>query len=303
MVSFARNNVTQIKVDHMPNSELETYIQNQRRNWNSVAAAWERWDQWLHKTMLVYDELLVDRSGVKKGGRVLDLGSGTGYPAIRAAQVTGPDGEVVGLDIAEKMLDVARRKADSLGLGHITFQRCDVGSLPFDDASFDSVTSRFCLMFLPDPATTLREISRVISPGGGFASSVWGAPEKNPSFTASAGVLKEFSDAPPPDPKAPGMFRMGQPGELAAMLEQSGFTNVREEEVTVQWCFASSDEYISNLKEMAAPFKVMLDKLSAEDLARAEEKIKHALRRFEGDDGRINLDATSLVVSGVKGHA
>jgi len=287
----------------MQDSASETFVQNQRHNWNSVAAAWEKWDRWLFDTMLVFDELLVERSGVKKGGRVLDLGSGTGYPAIKAAQITGSGGKVVGLDIAEEMLYVARRKAESLGLGHIAFQQCDVGSLPFDDASFDSVTSRFCLMFLPDPASALREINRVISPGGGFASTVWAAPEKNPSFTASAGVLKEFSDAPPPDPKAPGMFRMGQPGELAGMLEDAGFSNVREEEVTVKWRFASSDEYISNLKEMAAPFKVILDKLSAQDLARAEEKIKHALRRFVGDDGRINLDATSLVVSGAKGQA
>ncbi|MES4785477.1 MAG: ubiquinone biosynthesis protein UbiE, partial [Nitrospiraceae bacterium] len=88
-----------------------------------------------------------------------------GYPAILAAYAVGPRGSVVGLDLADSMLDAARRKAQRLGLTNITFRTSDISSLPFDAGSFNAVISRFCLMFLPDVPKAVGEIARVLQPG------------------------------------------------------------------------------------------------------------------------------------------
>lgn len=79
---------------------------------------------------------------------------------------------MVGLDVAEEMLDVARRKAAALGLTNVTFRPADVTTLPFDAGSFDAVISRFCLMFLPDAPKAVAEIARVLTPGGYVAAAV-----------------------------------------------------------------------------------------------------------------------------------
>ena len=172
----------------MNKSEHDRFVEKQSEEWGGVAAAWEKWDAWLDKNMAKCDEILLDRAKVAPGHNVLDLGSGTGYPALKAAAIVDANGHVTCLDIAEEMLAVARRKADALNLNHVTFKKCDVGSLPFDDHSFDAVTSRFCLMFLPDPASAVREVFRVIKKAATFAGVGCGPPDKNPGLPLAIGI-------------------------------------------------------------------------------------------------------------------
>lgn len=108
------------------------------------------------------------------------------------AQVVGPAGRVVGVDLAEQMLAVAERKAKRLGLTNVSFRTGDATTLPFGAASFDAVTSRFCLMFLPEIPKTAGEIARVLKPGGWVAAAVWSAAEKNPSMGLAMAAIKQL---------------------------------------------------------------------------------------------------------------
>jgi len=107
--------------------------------------------------MAFINHRLIADARVRPGLRVLDLGSGTGYPALLAGEVVGAEGSVVGIDLAESMLAVAIRKARSMEMNHVTFRTGDATALPFDAASFDAVISRFCLMFLPEIPTALEK--------------------------------------------------------------------------------------------------------------------------------------------------
>jgi enediyne biosynthesis protein CalE5 len=147
-----------------------------------VAGGWEKWDRFFDEQMACLNHRLVADARLRSAMRVLDLGSGTGYPALLGAQTVGATGSVTGMDLAEQMLEVAKRKATRLGLNNITFKPGDVTTLPFEANSFDAITSRFCLMFLPDVPTAATEIARVLKPGGWVAAAVWSAPEKNPSI-------------------------------------------------------------------------------------------------------------------------
>ena len=148
-------------------------IEGQRQDWNRVAGGWEKWDRFFDEQMAFFNHRLVADARLRAGMRVLDLGSGTGYPALLAAQTVGPSGSVIGLDLAEQMLAVARRKATALGLTNVTFRAGDVTALPYEANSFDAVTSRFCLMFLPDIPKAAAEIARVLRPGSWVAAAVW----------------------------------------------------------------------------------------------------------------------------------
>ena len=138
--------------------------EGQRQDWNRVAGGWEKWDRFFDEQMAFLNHRLVADARLRSGMQVLDLGSGTGYPALLGAHTVGPSGSMIGLDLAEHMLAAARRKATTLGLSNITFRTGDVATLPFEANSFDAVTSRFCLMFLPKIPKTTTEILRVLQP-------------------------------------------------------------------------------------------------------------------------------------------
>jgi ubiquinone/menaquinone biosynthesis C-methylase UbiE len=276
------------------------FIEKQKEQWDRVAPAWEKWDEYLDVNMAFVNYRLVGDARLRQGQKVLDLGSGTGYPAILAAQAVGDKGSVVGLDLSAEMLSVARRKAQRMGLTNVTFKAGDVSRLDFNDNSFDAVLSRFCLMFLPDVQATLNEIARVLKSGGYLTAAVWSMPDKNPFITTPIQVLKDFTDVPAPAPNQPGIFQLAAPGLLSSMAEKAGLKSVAEEEMIGRTRFESAEEYLENLKDLAAPLKPLFTKLAAEDRDEAEARIRTAADKFSVED-HLELPMAFRVVVACKG--
>jgi len=262
----------------------EQIIEGQRQDWNRVAPAWEKWDRFFEEQMAFLNHRLVADARLRPGLRVLDLGSGTGYPALLVAQTVGPGGSVTGLDLAEQMLDVARRKASSLKLTNVTFRTGDIAALPFDADSFDAVTSRFCLMFLPEIPKAAAEIARVLKPGGWVAAAVWSGPEKNPSISISMAAIKQVIELPMPDPTAPGIFRLARPGDLAGVLQGAGLTDVAEQEFLAEWSYETAENYYTRLVEVAAPVQNLMAKLSDVQKQEVRQLIIKAATQYRRDD-------------------
>ncbi len=263
----------------------EQIIEGQRQDWNRVAGGWEKWDRFFDEQMAFLNHRLVGDARLRARMRVLDLGSGTGYPALLGAQTVGPTGSVTGLDLAEQMLAAARRKATTLGLTNVSFRTDDVTALPFEANSFDAVTSRFCLMFLPEIPKAAAEIARVLKPGAWLAAAVWSAPDKNPYLMIPITVIKQFLDLPAPDPTAPGIFRLAKPGDLVGMLQQAGFTNLSEEEFIADVRFPSGEEYYASLMDIAAPIQNLFAKLSDQQKADARGRIVTSVDQYRRANG------------------
>ena len=112
-------------------------------------------------------------AGWKPGVRILDVGCGSGFPALAAAASIRPGGSVVATDISPEMLAVASSRANADGLDNIEFVEMDAEQLKFDDAEFDVVTNAYGLMFCPDVPRAFREAHRVLRPGGRFVFNAW----------------------------------------------------------------------------------------------------------------------------------
>jgi ubiquinone/menaquinone biosynthesis C-methylase UbiE len=216
----------------LPDNESNTaaaFKAQQERNWHELSAGWDKWYELFEHGAEPVTRTLLDGAGLRPDSSVLDIGSGTGQPALAAAALV-PEGRVVGVDQAEGMLAGARRRATEAGLTNVEFVRQDAEVLEFDDGVFDAVVSRWSLMFLPDADRVLHTAFRALSPGGTFTAAVWGTPPQVPMLSLAFGIAAARLGLPGPPPGAPGPFSMADPEALCARFTKAGFQDVTHEE-------------------------------------------------------------------------
>lgn len=169
-------------------------------------------------------ERLAETAELRTGDRVLDLACGTGIVARLAAPQVGEEGSVVGVDLNEAMLEVARGASAGVRPS-IEWRLGDATDLAFDDASFDVIFCQQALQFVQDPAKALQEIRRVLLPDGRLAASVWRPIEFNPAYVGVADALERHVD----DEAATTMrspFPAWDTDELRASVRDAGFADV-----------------------------------------------------------------------------
>ena len=140
-------------------------------------------------------------------------------------------------------------------------------------------------MFLPEIPKAVAEIARILKPDTWMAAAVWSAPEKNPYLKIPIDIIKQFIELPPPDPEAPGIFRLAKPGELAAMLQQAGFVDISEQEFLGDVRFAEAGEYFSSLMDIAAPIQNLWAKLSPTQQIEARQRIMDTAGQYRKGSG------------------
>jgi SAM-dependent methyltransferase len=167
-----------------------------------------------------FGRLTVARIGVRPARRVFDACCGTGASAIPAAHMVAPDGQVLGFDLAEPALVLARAKAKAQGLTNVEFRAGDVERTGLPSESFDVVICVFGIFFLPNMAAAVAELWRLVRPGGVLAVTVWGPGFLEPATAA-------FWDAVGAErPDLVGGFRpwtrVTDPAALSQLLQRGG---------------------------------------------------------------------------------
>jgi ubiquinone/menaquinone biosynthesis C-methylase UbiE len=183
---------------------------------------------------------LLAHAGVQAGERVLDVACGTGCVARAAARCVGAGGTVVGLDLNEGMLAVARRVSAG---APIEWREGDAASLPFADGSFDAVTCQQALQFFPDRPQALREMRRVLAPGGRAALAVFRGLAQSPAYAPLADALGRHVAA-----EAAAMLRSIFPGwtrdELRTLVRGAGFREVETRIEVGSIRYPSAEEFL-----------------------------------------------------------
>lgn len=161
---------------------------------------------------------VADAAGIRLGDRVLDVACGTGVLARAAATRARPGGAVTGLDLNPGMLAVAARLSPTL-----RWQQGTAEALPFAGQSFEAVVSQFGLMFVPDPVAALREMVRVLVPGGRLAVAVWGSLAETPAYAAEVALVGRLAGAAAAEALGT-PFVLGEPARLAELCRLAGIT-------------------------------------------------------------------------------
>ena len=263
-------------------------------NWAAHARmqASQRWERPSAEMGKHVTDALVDYAAPKSGERVLDVACGTGAPSLKVARRVGATGSVVATDVSEEPLKIAAERAKERGLTNIRFECADVHQLGYRDAEFDLITCRFGVMFFSDLSRALKEMRRVLKPGGRVAFAAWGSFDQQ-YFRSTVKVIMERTGAEIP-PGAALMFKFGAPGKLARALAETGFGEARDEVRIVPWVWTESvAELWAYFQSVTVPFRPVLERVTPE----TEREVLAELGKY-WDGQKVNLTAEIVLAGG-----
>ena len=225
-------------------------------------------------------QALNDLAAPKPGERVLDVACGTGIVARTAAQRVGPEGKVAGIDVNEGMLSVAAAAASGIEL-----HQGDVADLPLPDSAFDVVFCQQAFQFFPDSWAALREMRRVLAPGGRLAIAVMRPIEYTPGYVPFAAALERHAG-----PEAGAImrtpFRDWQVGDLRDLVAGAGFRDVQVIIAVGEARFPSVAEWLRT-EGASSPMAATVAALDDEARAALVREVEEALHDYVDDAGVV----------------
>lgn len=268
-----------------------------RERWRQGAAGWGRRADSVRSFGMPVSAWMIERLSLQPGQVVLELAAGPGDTGFMAAELVAPGGRLICSDGAPEMLEVARGRAEHQGLDSVEFKQLELEWIDLDTASVDAALCRWGLMFALDRSAALKEIRRVLRPGGRLALAVWDTPEANPWATIPTRALVELGHAEPPDPSAPGMFVLGDPGRVRELLQGAGFAEIEVEALELGRAWPGVDEYLAETAELSSPFAAMRGRLPAEAWDAVVERIAQLAAPFIAADGGLQMPGRALVAA------
>jgi ubiquinone/menaquinone biosynthesis C-methylase UbiE len=206
----------------------------QRYGWDLAATDYE--PLWRAQLAEAQAALLAWASAAP-GEQVLDVACGTGLVSFEAARAVGVSGHVLGIDLSDRMVRDAERRAREKKLSNCSFSRMDGESLALSDASFDIVFCALGLMYMPNPEQALREMRRVLRPGGRVALAVWGK-RSNCGWSAIFPIVGDEVASE----VCPTFFGLGEQDALARLCADAKFEDVRQRRITTTLTFGDANE-------------------------------------------------------------
>ncbi len=279
-------------------SQLEQISQQQKDSWNKSSAGWKRWDSLMMEFLGPVGDEMIRLLAPHGNDVVLDIAAGTGEPGLTIAPMLS-GGKVVSADLAEEMLAIASERAAAKGIANFETCVADISALPFADNTFDVISCRYGFMFFPDMDLAVREMIRVLKPGGRLAAAVWLGPEKNFWVKTVLDAAARQVELPTPPPGAPSMFRCAAPGKFAELFRQNGLKDISEIEIAGALQCDAAETYWNFTSQCVGPFVSALAMTDEEGRQKIHRDVIETIDRTY-PDGNIALPSSTLILYGRK---
>jgi SAM-dependent methyltransferase len=272
----------------------------------------EAWSGPLFERFVRYRELVADGLGAhgeaamaahppRAGDRVLDVGCGFGDTTLRLAELVGPDGAALGVDVSEPFIEAARAEAEEAGVEEVRFEVADVQTTEFDSV-FDYAFSRMGIMFFANPVAALRNVRRALAPGGRLCAVVWRHKLDNEWVHRAERVVEGYLERPEESDQptcGPGPFSMANADTVSEQLTIAGFERIELRRCDLPLKIGRDLDHAIEFNMALGPAGEVL-RLWEDRIEEIRPKIasdlRDALAEFEGADG-VYAPASTWIIS------
>jgi ubiquinone/menaquinone biosynthesis C-methylase UbiE len=254
-------------------------------------------DAFLPYLQPVTDAILAHLPILPANTTILDLACGTGEPGLSMAYRT-PNVQLLGVDAAESMVTIARRKADQKKLGNARFEVMSFSALPLGAGSVDAVIARFGLLYFGDPLASAFELSRVLKSGGPFSLAVW---EKMHANTFLDVAFRTLSQQLKPEQMPPfdKFDALAEPGQREQWLGEAGLSQINSE--LFSWNYDFPDfETIWELFAGPGMAAALMEPLSETQRADMYQRMTALLALYRKPNGTYCLPETCRLIWGTR---
>jgi SAM-dependent methyltransferase len=267
--------------------------------WNDQAGPrWVAMERDLDAQLEPFGTVVASKLGLVSGERVLDVGCGAGATSLMLAQRVRP-GQVVGIDISAPLLARARQRGE--GIDNLRFEHADAQTFAFSGASYDTIFSRFGVMFFADPASAFGNLRSALRAGGKLGFVCWRAMRENPSFVLPLQAALPFLSEPPQpsEPGAPGPFAFAEEDRIRKILEQAGYgdIDIAAHDTDIVFAGRSDIEGAVDLALQVGPLSRALTALTETNHAKMRAAIRDAFAPYHGPSGVTLPSATWIVTA------
>ena len=267
--------------------------------WNgAVGQQWARLQRDLDGMVMPFGDAALRAAAPRPGERVIDIGCGCGDTSIRLAGMVGPEGSVLGVDVSQPMLEVARVRAAQLACTHLAFREVDAANADLPGGN-DLLYSRFGVMFFSQPVPAFAHLRQSLRAGGRCVFACWRTPRDNPwAMTPLLAARKAMHVTPPPaDPLAPGPFAFADEARLRGILSDAGFGAIEIKRFDVAVSLGATPRAAAEGSVRIGPAARFAREMGPDRLPAILDAIERSLAPLADPDGQVRVNGSTWVVS------
>jgi len=267
--------------------------------WNgALGQRWVAMQREIDRIVVPFGDAALKAAAPQPGERVIDVGCGCGDTSIEIARIVGEAGAVLGIDVSQPMLEVARSRGALANYAHLAFRNDDASgaSLP---ANTDLLFSRFGVMFFSQPAQAFSHLRKSLRVGGRCVFVCWRAPRDNAwAMTPLSAARAAMGVTPTPaDPDAPGPFAFANDERLRGILASAGFGAIEVLRFDVALSLGATPRSAAEAAAQIGPVSRFVREVGVEHLSIILDAVERSLAPFAAPDGHVSLNGSTWIVS------
>ncbi len=272
---------------------------DQIAEWNGVLGQrWAELQREIDGIVVPFGAAALELAAVQAGERVIDVGCGCGDTSMELARRVGPTGRVLGVDVSQPMLQVAKARAGLAGVTHLAFDEADASEAALP-AGVDLLFSRFGVMFFAEPAAAFGHLRQSLRSAGRCVFVCWRAPRDNDwVMTPLSAARQALGVTPAPtDPHAPGPFAFADEAWLRSILSDAGFVQIDVQRFDGPVCLGASPRLAAENAVRVGPTGRLVREVGEHCLPEVLGAVEQALAARTPSGGRVELNGSTWLVS------